>query len=139
MADEDTKQPPKRRHAWVAVAAVGVAVIGGWALLHARDERLPERFTGYVVSDDVTMSSPVSGTLTRVAVRRGDRVKAGQALFDVDATIRSAQADQASAQIEAGEAQVAQQQAALQRAQSDLRAAQADADRAGAERRRLAA
>jgi len=140
VADEDTKQPPRRRHAWIIAAIVAVAVIGGgWALLHARDERPPERFTGYVVSDDVTMSSPVSGTLTRMAVRRGDRVKAGQALFDVDATIRSAQADQASAQIEAGEAQVAQQQAALERARSDLRAAQADADRAGAELRRLAA
>ncbi len=142
VANETRKDPPKNRRKWIFVAAAGAVVLvigGGWALLRSREQRSPEAFTGYVVSDDVTMSSPISGTLTRVAVRRGDRVKAGQPLFDIDPTIRAAQADQATAQIDAGEAQVAQQQAALVRAQSDMRAAQADADGADAQLRRLSA
>ncbi len=123
----------------VAVIVVLALVAGGWTLLHAHERKDVEAFTGYVVSEDVTMASPVSGTLTSVAVHRGDRVKPGQPLFNVDPTVRAAQAEQASAQIAAGQAQVEQQQAALARAQADLGAAQADADRAAADLHRLSA
>jgi HlyD family secretion protein len=141
VANDARQEPTTGRRTWkIAGAAVAVLLVaGGWALLSARDHRSPETFTGYVVTDDVTMSSPTSGTLTRVAVRRGDRVSPGQALFNVDPTIRTALADQAAAQIAAGQAQVAQQRAALARARADLQSAQADADRAGAELRRQAA
>lgn len=142
MAKEAEKNAPAPRHVptrLIAVAVVLVLVGVGWLLLRPREHRSAEAFTGYVVSDDVTMSSPVGGTLTQVAVHRGDRVKAGQALFDVDPTVRAAQSEQASAQIGAAVAQVEQQRAALVRARADLSAAQADADRAGAELRRLSA
>ncbi len=141
MATEQTrKDAPARPRKWrviAGIAAVALVIGGGWLLLRAHERPRPEAFTGYVVSEDVTMASPIAGSLTRIAVRRGDRVKPGQALFDVDPTIRAAQADQASAQIVAGQAAVQQQQAALQRARADMNAAQADADRAGAELRRL--
>lgn len=142
MANEKKTDAARRPRRWIPVAGVVAAVLvigGGWLLLRSRERPAREAFTGYVVSDDVTMSSPVAGTLTRVAVRRGDRVRPGQALFDVDPTIRAAQADQASAQIGASQAAVEQQQAALLRARSDMGAAQADADRAGAELGRLLA
>lgn len=142
MANETKTDAARRPRKWIPLAAVVAAVLvigGGWLLLRSLERPAREAFTGYVVSDDVTMSSPVAGTLARVAVRRGERVRPGQALFDVDPTIRDAQADQASAQVGAGQAAVRQQQAALLRARSDLGAAQADADRAGAELRRLSA
>jgi HlyD family secretion protein len=109
-----------------------------WLLLRPQGRR-DAVFTGYVTSNNVYMSSPVSGTLMSVAVRRGDRVSPGQPLFHVDPTVRAAEADQARAQIAGAQAHVDQQQAALSRARSDLAAAQADADRSGAEARRLAA
>jgi HlyD family secretion protein len=120
------------------LAALAAAGVVAWLLLrpHGRSDQL---FTGYVISNNVFMSSPVSGTLKSVAVRRGDRVNVGEPLFHVDPTVRAAEADQARAQIAGAQAQVDQQQAALSRARSDLAAAQADADRNGAEARRLAA
>jgi HlyD family secretion protein len=142
VADDKKTDVTRRPRKWGPIAAAAVAILvigGGWLLLRSREQPRREAFTGYVVSEDVTMASPIGGTLTRIAVRRGDRVKAGQALFDIDPTIRAAQADQASAQIGASQAAVQQQQAALQRARADTNAAQADADRAGVELRRLAA
>jgi len=129
-------KPPK--HVVIAVLA-GAAVVAGWLLLRPHGPKSHEAFTGYVVSEDIYMASPVGGTLTQVAVKRGDRVAAGQTLFHVDPTVRAAQTDQARAQISGAEAQVAQQQSMLARARADLAAAQAEADRTGAEAGRLAA
>ncbi len=140
----DDKTPPRRRPHWrtpLAALAVLLLLAGAAWAWHRHDAAAAHReaFTGYVVSRDIYLASPVGGTLATVAVRRGDRVQAGQALFAVDPTVRAAQADQAAAQVQAGQAQVAQQLAALARAQADARAAQADADRATAELQRLQA
>jgi HlyD family secretion protein len=113
--------------------------IGLFWLSLGRHRRSSVVFTGYVVSQDIYMSSPVSGTLVSLAVQRGNRVTAGAPLCRVDPTVRAAQADQARAQISANQAQVEQQQSALAKARADLAAAQAEADRDGAEARRLAA
>jgi HlyD family secretion protein len=121
------------------VAGVLAAVALAWFFLVPHGHRAGTSFTGYVVSDNIYMAAPVSGTLTAVTVRRGDRVAAGRPLFRIDPTVRAAQADQARAQISAAQAQVAQQQAALARGQADLAAGQADADRSSAEASRLAA
>jgi len=141
VTPEKKTEAARRPRTWIPFAVVAAAVVAGgaWLLWRSHERPAREAFTGYVVSDDVTMSSPIGGTLTRIAVRRGERVAPGQALFDVDPTIRAAQAEQAGALIDASQAAVAQQQAALLRARSELGAAQADADRAGAELRRLLA
>lgn len=139
---EATETPPRKDRRFpvrilliaAVVAAAGIAL---WLLLKPRDRTGDELFTGYVVSDDIYMSSPVAGTLTGVAVRRGQRVRAGQALFRVDPTVREAQTEQARATIAANQAQVDQQRAGLAHARAELAAAQADADRYGAEVRRL--
>jgi len=124
----------------ILIAIVIVAVgIGLWLFLRPAHKQTDELFTGYVVSDDIYMSSPVAGTLTAVSVQRGQRVTAGAPLFRVDPTVRAAQTEQARAVIAANEAQVGQQQAGLARARADLAAAQADVDRAGTELRRLEA
>jgi HlyD family secretion protein len=141
MAKAPDPAPRARRFPLRAVAAgAGVLAAAGlvWFFVSQHDREGGAVFTGYVVSDDVYMASPVSGTLVAVAVRRGERVAPGQLLFRVDPTVRTAQADQARAQIAGSQAQVAQQQGALAQAKSNLAAAQADADRNGVEARRLA-
>jgi HlyD family secretion protein len=130
----DGSRPPVAR---VAVAVLALAVVGLALWWWWQREERAVTFTGYVVSQNVYMTSPVAGTVSAVAVRRGQRVAAGDALFRVDPTVRAAQTEQASAQIAAGRAQVAQQQSGLARGRADLAAAQADAERFGAELRRL--
>lgn len=138
MANERsaTRRLPVR--AALGVGLVALAGVGLWLALGARDGRGRESFTGYVVSDDIYMAPPVAGTLTDVWVKRGQRVTAGDALFRVDPTVRTAQTRQAEAVIAANRAQLAQQEAALAHARADLAAAQADADRYGVQARRLA-
>lgn len=134
--DANARSPHRPRLPVIVGAVVLVAAVGGWLLLRPHGAKDEERFTGYVVSDDIYMTSPVAGTLTGVAVQRGQRVTAGQALFRVDPTVRAAQTDQARAQIAGAQAQVQQQQAARDHAQADLAAAQADVDSASAQLRR---
>jgi HlyD family secretion protein len=127
------------RRAIIAVVVVAAVALVLWLLLRSDDRDNEERFTGYVVADEVYMTSPVAGTLASVAVQRGQRIAAGASLFQVDPTQRAAGTEQAQAQISANQAQVNQQQAALAKAREDLAAAQADAERQGAELRRLTA
>ncbi len=136
----DTSNGGRRRLPLPAIVAGAVVVIAVVLWLLFRPHGRPaELFTGYVVSDDIYMASPVAGTLTGVAVKRGQRVAAGDALFRVDPTVREAEAERARAVIAANAAQVEQQQAGLARARADLAAAQAEADRYGAELRRMSA
>jgi HlyD family secretion protein len=130
-----------RRTRIIIGAAVVLVIAGGliWWWLGTQRTRSAHSFTGYVVSDNVYMASPVSGTLTSVAVRRGARVAAGDSLFRVDPTVRAAETDQARAQIAGSSAQLEQQQAALVRARADLGAAEAEAQRNEVEITRLAA
>jgi HlyD family secretion protein len=121
----------------VAVLAAVALVL--WLVLRSDDRSGAERFTGYVVADDIYMTSPVAGTLASVSVRRGQRIVAGAALFQVDPTERAAGAEQARAQIGAEQAQVNQQQSALARAREDLAAARADAAKQGAQLERMTA
>jgi HlyD family secretion protein len=83
--------------------AAGLAV-AGWLWLAPRGQ--PARtLTGYVEGEALYLAAPVAGALTRIDVRRGDEVAAGQALFVVDPSQLSAQRDQAEAQLAAAQAQ----------------------------------
>lgn len=140
---EASEAPPEKRRVPVRAILIGLVVVALgivlWLFLRPGDRRGAEVFTGYVISDDIYMSSPVAGTLTAVAVQRGQRIAAGAPLFRIDPTVRAAQTEQARAVIAANEAQVGQQEAGLARARADLAAAQADADRTGVELQRLSA
>ena len=61
--------------------------------------------SGYVEGEAIYLAAPVSGTVTQMAVARGDRVDAGQRLFVVDPRQLAAQRDQQAAQVAAAEAQ----------------------------------
>ncbi len=135
----DAKAPKARRIPTVLIAIVALAIIGGilWLLFKPGSRKPEDLYTGYVVSDNVYMSSPVSGTLASVSVKRGQRVNAGDPLFKVDPTVRQAETDRAQGQIDAAQAQVAQQEAMLTQAKADLAGAQADAEKAATQLNRL--
>jgi HlyD family secretion protein len=73
----------------------------------------PREFQGYVEGEYVYVAPPLGGTLTNLAVARGDEVKAGQLLFVLE------RGSEASAVQEAGK-NLAQAQANLSRSQSEF-------------------
>jgi HlyD family secretion protein len=59
----------------------------------------PPRYQGYVEGEYVRVGVTGAGTLTRLAFKRGDMVKAGDALFELDCTAETAARDQAAARL----------------------------------------
>ncbi|MDR3456760.1 MAG: efflux RND transporter periplasmic adaptor subunit [Verrucomicrobiae bacterium] len=55
----------------------------------------PGTFQGYVEGEYVYVASPLGGALARLAVARGDTVKAGQLLFELERQSEAAMLDQA--------------------------------------------
>lgn len=139
-ADAHEHRPPAHRppKAVLIGAALVVMALGGWFIARATHPA-PDRFTGYVVSDNLYMAAPVAGTISKVSVERGQRVAAGAPLFSLDPTSLGARADQARAQINQADAQSASAQADLGRAQAALRGTEADLVRARSDLARLTA
>ena len=88
----------------VFALAAGVGY-GGWLAYAAVERRASSPFAwqGYVEGEFVQVSAPVPGRLDTMAVKRGDRVKAGDALFELEsayerAALRAAMADRDSAE-----------------------------------------
>ncbi|MBW8864334.1 MAG: efflux RND transporter periplasmic adaptor subunit [Verrucomicrobia bacterium] len=68
--------------------------------------RSPGEFQGYIEGEYVYVASPLGGALARLAVARGDSVKPGQLLFELERQSEAAALDQAQknlAQAKAGE------------------------------------
>ena len=85
----------------LGLAAVGLA-LALWLIPHGHRSMT---LSGYVEGEALYLAAPTSGTLTRIDVRRGDQVTAGQALFLVDPAQLATQRDQASAELAAARAQ----------------------------------
>ena len=81
----------------LGLAAVGLA-LALWLIPHGHRSMT---LSGYVEGEALYLAAPTSGTLTRIDVRRGDQVTAGQALFLVDPAQLASQRDQASAELAA--------------------------------------
>ena len=91
------------------------------------------RYQGYIEGEYVYVAAPLGGTLTNLAVARGDSVKAGQLLFElerqseVDAVAQAeknlAQAQAQLADLKKGErpTEIESLEAQLERAQADLK------------------
>ena len=75
-----------------------LAVVATVALAGCFDDE-PKPFQGYVEGEYVRVGVTGAGTLTRLAVKRGDAVKAGQVLFELDCTAETAERDQAAARL----------------------------------------
>ena len=98
-------------------------------------------FQGYIEGEYVYVASPLGGTLTNLAVARGDQVKAGQRLFGLERgseadAMRQAQENLTQAQAQLRDlrkgqrpTEIASLEAQIQRAQANLELAQADLER----------
>ncbi len=73
------------------------------------------RFQGYVEGYLVFMAPEDGGRIEELAVDSSDRVKEGELLFRLDASVQSAQRDEADAKLQQAHAQLANLRAALQR------------------------
>jgi RND family efflux transporter MFP subunit len=141
-----------RRRWWViSLVAVVAVVAGGWTWMSRGDDAGAQRITATVArgtykttvsatgtitprrQEDLGFSS--AGTVTRVAVSVGDKVKKGDVLAAIDTASLRAQLDAAEAQVTAAETQLAEDgdasatqlaadRASLASAESDLDAAQ---------------
>ncbi|MDX1803261.1 MAG: efflux RND transporter periplasmic adaptor subunit [Alcanivorax sp.] len=133
----------------LACGLVLLIVAGFWA---GRDKAAPQWQTAPVVrtdienvvtalgtlepSDYVDVGAQVSGQLTHLYVDVGDRVKQGQLLAQIDASVQQSKVDAGLAELQALRAQLQQQQAQLQlaqlqfRRQQNLRQADATSDAA---------
>jgi HlyD family secretion protein len=75
------------------------------ALAACSDDK-PPHYQGYVEGEYVRVGVTGGGTLTRLAVKRGDRVKAGDLLFELDCTAETAARDQAAARLRQAKAEL---------------------------------
>jgi HlyD family secretion protein len=110
------------------IAGLGVAGFLGWRLL-GPDSHRPHRLSGYVEGETLYVGASNAGLVSTVAVQRGDRVKAGQPLFALDAAQLTAARDQATAQVAIAEAQLRD----AEKGQRPQELAVYDAERAAAE------
>lgn len=114
----------------IAAVVIGIAVVGfvGWRLL-GPDAHRPRRLSGYVEGETLYVAASSAGPVSAVAVQRGDRVKAGQPLFALDAAQLTAARDQAAAQVQTAQAQLHD----AEKGQRPQELAVFDAERAAAE------
>jgi HlyD family secretion protein len=110
------------------------AVLGGGYWWYARPAE-PPYWQGYVDADFVRIGPTLQGLLTRVAVSRGDTVRAGQLLFTQDDANDRASRNEAAARLAETEARLANLQAPgrdtdIARAEADLADAKAVRERA---------
>ena len=98
----------------------------------------PNNFQGYLEGEYVYLAAPLSGALTNLAVARGDAVKTGQLLFELERQSEAAALTQAEKNLAQAQAQlddlikgkrpteIASLAAQLQQAQANLRLANDD-------------
>ena len=69
-----------------------------------------DRVQGYVEGDFVYVSSPLAGTIDKLAVQRGQQVAAAEPLFALDGTLEQAARDQTEAALVLSETEYARQE-----------------------------
>ena len=93
------------------VAALLVVAGGGaYAYDALRGPSEPGFFQGYIEGEAIRVAAPVSGTLAKLMVQRGQSVRAGDPLFEFDLTDATATRDQAAESQRYAEAQLKRQQ-----------------------------
>ncbi|HEY0877900.1 MAG TPA: HlyD family efflux transporter periplasmic adaptor subunit [Zeimonas sp.] len=93
-------------------------------------DRSPEKLQGYVEGEFVLVASPYGGTLERLSVARGDRVRRGDGLFAIEDSLEQAAVDEAQARIQAAQARIENLSASRRVAEIDALQQQAAAARA---------
>ena len=124
----DAQADPRRRRLLplVVVVALVVVAIGVWLAFRPGQDQLQ----GMVDADSLNVAAKVSARLAAVHVREGERVEAGQLLFELDSPEVAAKAQQAGALRDAAQAQADKADAGAR--EEDIRAAEAEWERARA-------
>jgi HlyD family secretion protein len=112
----------------IIFAALALVVLSPVYLKYSSSPR-QSLFSGYVISDNVYMASPVAGTVMSVNVKRGQRVQIGTPLFQMDLTSQVSQAEKTKALIEEAEFEKEVRQAELVAAEAANKFAIADMNR----------
>lgn len=110
----------------VLLVVVPIIAIGLWLAMKKPEDQVQ----GMADADAVNVSAKIPARVARLRVREGDRVKAGQVLFELDSPEVAAKQRQASAVLEAARAQASKADEGAR--QEDIRAAAANWKRAEA-------
>lgn len=86
---------------------VGLVWLAAWVASAGCTPQADQALTGYAEAELVLVSAPIAGVIQTLAVRRGQEVKAGQALFVLDAEPEVLQREQMQAQLAQAQAQLA--------------------------------
>jgi len=94
-----------KRPRLVVLILVGIALaLLAWRLLGTQFRETPT-YSGYIEGEALYLSASVSGRVSELAVRRGERVAAGTRLFLIEPDQQAAQEQQAAAELQAAQAQ----------------------------------
>jgi HlyD family secretion protein len=119
----------------LVVGLIIAAAVAAWLLFGGSK---PERtLSGYIEGENLYLAAPVAGTVQTVSAVEGQRVAAGQRLFQIEPATLTAQGQQATANVSAARTQIASAEAQAQQAEADVAAANADAEKARQDLARL--
>ncbi len=119
----------------VIVALIIAAAVAAWMLIGGSTRE--RTLSGYIEGENLYLAAPVAGTVQAVSAVEGERVAAGQRLFQIEPATLTAQGQQAQANVAAARTQIASAEAQAQQAEADVSAASADAVRARQDLARL--
>jgi HlyD family secretion protein len=88
----------------LAIGAIAILAVLVWQLFLRGGEA--RTLTGYIEGERVYLAAPVSGAVSALYVREGERVAAGGRTFLIDPAVQRAQAGSAAAALGAAEARV---------------------------------
>ena len=121
---------------------VFLLVLAAAAALAGCSDAPPTGYPGYVEADYVRVGAPLSGTLAKLSVKKGDQVAAGAPLFVLESVQESAARAEAEARVRKAEStladlekakrppEIASVRAQVAQAQASLKQSEADLDRA---------
>jgi HlyD family secretion protein len=116
----------KKRLLFFAIILLIVISITGF--LYTRKGKKAEtiRTTGIVEGIEVNLSSKVSGRISELCCKEGDRVKEGQIAFELDSEDLRASVDQARARVGMAKEQVRSSESAIENAKANIASVEAD-------------
>jgi len=116
----------KKRVLFSVIILLIVVSIAG--VFYARKGKKAEtiRTTGIVEGVEVNLSPKVSGRISELCCKEGDRVKEGQIAFELDSEDLRASVDQTRARVGMAKEQVKSSQSAIENANANIASAEAD-------------
>ncbi|QDH69258.1 HlyD family secretion protein [Marilutibacter alkalisoli] len=120
--------PGARARRWWPLLVVMVLGFGIWLAFRAP----PDRVQAMADADSVKVAAKITARVARLLVREGDRVEAGQVLFELDSPEVAAKLEQAEAMLAAARAQAEKAEEGAR--SEEIRAAEANWKRAAAGR-----